>query len=444
MSSVVNKLRRLLDISSYLIDDRVGIVREVVETPREAGAPDFFHFYGLASNTAAISRQDNFIHTGGASIVREKAFAKAVGEAVERYCSAIFDHREFPLEPAESASFRCVNPAEFSLYSEEQYARRDFPWVPFTITTRIRWVPAVELPSCDLCYVPASMIYVPYFFSEADSGAPIAQPISTGLACHCSFDEAVVGGITEVVERDAFTIFWQCRISPPQVMIETLSDSNFDLVERFTRTGADVTVLEITTDLGIPTFLSVLRNPSPQSSALVFAAASSLDPEEALCKSLEELAHTRRYSQLIKTYAPPIAVTPPHFSNIRDQVGHLGFWADHANKELADFVFASKERIDFQDIQDRSSGSARSDKEQLCTILNQAGYRVFVSDLTTPDVQQLGLSVVHVLVPGLHPLQMGYFNRALGGKRIWTVPQKLGFEGISPQSGDNPLPHPYP
>ena len=67
-----------------------------------------------------------------------------------------------------------------------------------------------------------------------------------------------------------------------------------------------------------------------------------------------------------------------------------------------------------------------------------------MADLTTPDVEELGLKVLRCVIPGFHPLFMGHNLRALGGSRLWEVPQKLGYRGINREFRDNPAPHPYP
>ncbi len=438
------ELRRIFDIIDYLLDDKVGIIHSITELPREAGNPDFFHYYASAYNTGAFCGQKNFAHTGGASIHREIAIAKAMGEAVERYCSAIYHKNLFPLESYASASFDCAHPDEFAIYSREQYNQNNFAWSRFNTSTYIRWTPAMDMLTGKQCHLPASMVYVPYFYEKNTRETPIAQPISTGLACHCSYAEAAIAGIYETIERDAFTIFWQAQTSPPQLRVETLSNYNYELLKRFERDGSTVTMLNITTDVEVPTILSVLSCPEPASPALVFAAATSLDPEEAARKSLEELAHTRRYSRLIKTYTDPFIWDPPAYHNIKDQTGHLAFWADHDNEDKANFAFASEERIDFGEIKDLTTGTAGDNLKKLCSLVNSLNHRVLIADLTTPDIRDLGLSVIHALIPGFHPLYMGHTNRALGGERLWTTPQKLGYTGITPESGDNPYPHPYP
>ena len=90
-------LRRLSDIVDQLVDARVGVVRFLEEIPREPGGPDFFHVYARACDTQYLSGQKNFWATGGAAIDRERATAKAIGEAVERYCAALFDAEELGL-----------------------------------------------------------------------------------------------------------------------------------------------------------------------------------------------------------------------------------------------------------------------------------------------------------------------------------------------------------
>jgi ribosomal protein S12 methylthiotransferase accessory factor len=136
-------------------------------------------------------------------------------------------------------------------------------------------------------------------------------------------------------------------ISPPRIQVETLSDENYDLVQRFERSRGEVTLLDITTDVGVPTVMSVLRCRATDQPALVVAASTSLDPEEAVRKSLEELAHTRRYSQQINMKLPRLVVDAPGHENVTGQISHLNFWCDHANAHHADSLFASKKRVEF-------------------------------------------------------------------------------------------------
>jgi ribosomal protein S12 methylthiotransferase accessory factor len=431
-------------ILDHVVDSRVGLIGFLGEEPRDAGAPDFFHFAALACKTAAFSGLENFNNTGGAGADRETAMAKAIGEAVERYCSAIFDYEALPLCSRENASFPCVAPSSFALYSKAQYQNPEFPWRAFEDSTVVRWMPAFDARNWNVCHVPAARCFVPYHYYLQTGDTPIDQPISTGLACHMSLVEAAVAGICEAVERDAFTITWQAMLAPPQIRLETLSEQNRDLVERFRRTGSTVVIFDITVDHGVPTILSVLRGGRPAAPALVFAASASLDPEEATRKSLEELAHTRRYCSIIKRHMQRLVPSPPEYANVTSQMDHLNFWVDENNAHLAEWIFASPLRVDFGQLASFITGKPDDDLRLLVRKIEAVGERVLIADLTTPDVAELGLHVVHAIVPGFHPLHLGHSLRALGGYRLWELPHKMGYRGITPERGDNPHPHPYP
>lgn len=443
MSVLRPSLQRLFDVVDSLVDERVGIIHDVEELPREAGAPPLFYYYAKACNTGAFCPQSNFGDTGGASIERGSAMAKAIGEAVERYCAAIYQREELPLTSHREAPFRSIPPSEFALYSDRQYAQAKFPFVPFKDDTPLRWTPATDLLTGETWYVPAAMVFVPYVYDETQGERPIQQPISTGLACHCSFEEAAISGLCEVIERDAFLITWQASLTPQHIRVDTLTTVNRDLVERFERTGNHITLFNITTDVGVPTILAVSCNQAPESPAFVCAASTHLDPEQAIRKSLEEVAHTRVLAQGLKRHLPAPS-SSNNYRAIMDQDGHIRFYGEQTNLRLTEFLFASAARMDWRQIPSLATASPEEDLTRLLHRIAAVGHRALISNLTTSDVASLGLSVVRAIIPGFHPLFLGHRLRALGGSRLWELPQKLGYPGISRDSGDNNAPHPYP
>ncbi len=431
---------RLAAAAADLVDAEVGIVRFSGVTRRQAGTPRFFHFWAQAADTGAFAGQRNFGRTGGAAADPERALAKALGEAVERYCAAIYDRAELPLRTAAEAEFPVVEPSLFALNAAHQYAEPGFWLAPFDRDTPCRWAAAVDAVSHEPRHVPAAMVYVPYFYERERGEQPIAQPISTGLACHESFARAAVAALCEVVERDAFTVVWQGRVTPPRIARETLPDDLRELCERFERTGFELTLLDVTLDNGVPTVLAVSRHRSPECPAVVVAAAASLAAADAARSALEELAHTGNYCQEIVRGLPRLTNGT---DSVVDQRSHLNYWCDHANAQGIELLLVGDE-TQFGERDGWETRSVDDDLRELVRRIDQTGHRPLLCDLTTEDVATLGLAVVRAVVPGYHPLVSGHRHRALGGRRLWEVPQRLGYPGITPQAGDNPLPHPYP
>jgi ribosomal protein S12 methylthiotransferase accessory factor len=437
-----NSLTSIIGTLDYLLDYDVGIIKYIKEIEINAGDPSFFHFFSKASNTRAFCKQKNYAFNGGASFDRDIALAKAVGEAVERYCIAIYDPYELPLCSFNDAPFPCVHPEDFVLYNEHQYNEPRFPFVPFKRNTKTKWVPAYDPLDKETISVPAPMVYVPYDYSPEIGESQITQSISTGLACHIGIYKAAINAVCEVIERDAVMITWQAMISPPKIKLDTISHQNFDIVERFKKSGYSISLFNITLDIDIPTILSVATNDSPEVPPIVLAASTAPNPEDALRKSLEELEHTRYYCHSI-LYRLPRLDPLINYDLIFDQDSHLNFWCDRRNFQFSDFLFKSEQYIDFSEIKNIASGNAKDDLYEIIKKIKNAGYRTLLCDVTTSDIEYLGLKVVRAIIPGFHPLFVGHAFRSLGGSRLWNIPQKMGYKGIH-YGHDNPVPHPYP
>ena len=430
-------LQRFLDLAAeYLIDSRVGIVRAVGELPRQAGDPDLFRF----TAASARSNYQDFVYSGGASLDRATAIAKAIGEVIERYCAGLVDPRALPLSSYRAASVACVRPSEFALYSAEQHAQAWFPFARLDDDTPMRWVQATDLTDRQPRYVPAAKVFVPY--PQLDGEPPIAQSITTGLASHSTPEDAAINAICEVIERDAFTIAWQAKLAIPHIDLRSLGQQSRELVRRF-RCAGDVQLFNLTLDHGVPTILSTLRARTPGLPALVFAAAAELDPERAAIKSLEELELMRSFACHVMTTRPPLEPAPD-YRNIWTREEHVQLYCAPDRAALADFLFGSSVVQRLDELPVLTAHNAACDLEVLVERIRSVGERVLLVDLTSPEIATLGLTVVRAIVPGFHPLVFGHVLRARGGGRLWRVPQALGYPGIAPATGDNPVPHPFP
>ena len=435
---------KLLTLLAYLVDRRIGVIKTVKEYLPDPGDPLLFCFHAQTSNTRAFTLQQNFAEGSGMSTCKETALAKAIGEAIERYCSAIYQKEVFPYFSGSKAPFECT-PAHFwNVHSDEQFLHPQFPFKRFDENAPLRWVLAREMTTNTSCFIPAQAVYIPYY--TRDDHLPetfIGQVISTGLACHESFNKAAISGICEVIERDAFTMTWQRGLAPTRINISTLPSANQRLLDLLISPTSQVDIFNITMDSGIPTIFSTYRSSKENAPALVVAAATDLNPEEAVRKCLEELAHTRRFCQFLLNTSPSLQ-KDNSFENIRTQADHLKFWCDHENSLLASFLFKSVKTVNFQDIKNLDRGHSASNLQILVDHVHKTGHPIYLLDITSEDIRSLGLFVVRAVIPGYHPLRVGHQFRALGGTRLWNVPEKLGLtEDFQPKQ-EIGLPHPFP
>lgn len=432
--------KRLLDLLPVLVDERTGIIGRLEEQPRQVNMPSLFYYLAHGADTRLLTEAGYAATAAGVSVDRDKAISKAVGEAVERYCGGIPDPGRLVFSSFRSLAERAVDPGSFALFSNAQYEQPGFPFQPFTADTSVRWIRGLDLDDRMPVLVPAALVHVPYRFLPDE--AVFCRPGSTGLAAHCSFEEAALNGLLEVIERDCLSITWQARMVRPLIDIRSLPGSLASLLERFTCLGYSVALVDIRNETGIPAVLGVLEGRAVEGLVpLALGASAHLDPVVAARKCLEELSLMERYTR--RAMAGEWAGTGPDHAGIRSFQDHVLFHQQSEHATVSRFLTESRERVSLSGMENLESGTAAGDLEQVVRRLRANNCDALAVDVTTPDVRALGLHVVRALVPQYHPHAPGFATRHLGGTRLWTIPRQLGYPGVHPETGDYPFPHAF-
>src|SRR5690606_32783361 len=83
---------------------------------------------------------------------------------------------------------------------------------------------------------------------------------SNGNAAGSSLEEAILQGFFELVERDAVALWWYNRLSMAAVDLESFDDPYLRrTLDFYRRNGREFWVLDLTSDLEIPSFAAVSR-----------------------------------------------------------------------------------------------------------------------------------------------------------------------------------------
>ncbi|MDP3758109.1 MAG: YcaO-like family protein, partial [Candidatus Daviesbacteria bacterium] len=184
----------------------------------------------------------------------EKAAMRCVGEAVERTCLYVYRDKDLV-----SGSFKelenrgAINPREFAAFSVSQLKNDKFSRCRFDENSRFGWAAGKSLITGKKVLAPAQLIYLSYKYKDQEP--TIRQRISTGAAAYTDWEEALYRGICEVIERDAWMIHWLNELSPPRIDLENSPDEDLrKLTQIFRRKNLELHVLDITTDIPLPTF----------------------------------------------------------------------------------------------------------------------------------------------------------------------------------------------
>jgi len=349
-----------------------------------------------------------------------------------------------------------LDPRTLGLYPPERYARPGFPFQPFAADRVCRWVWGYSLARREPILVPQAYAY--YRTHVTNPGDPsFACEISNGCALGSCLEEAILYGMVEVVERDAFLMTWYARLPAARIDLSSARDRSIPVLAEAieAETGYQVLTFDTTMEHGIPSVWAIaLRPPGTEQPGLACAAGAHLDPELAASGALSELGPI--LTDLIRRY-PDVAergramVGDP--SLVVTMGDHSVLYANHEASSRLDFLTTSAQSRSFADIRSRHGAAdafrntdLTDDLTEVVRRLRSHGLDVVVVDQTTPEHRAGGFSCVKAIVPGMLPMTFGHDNRRIHGlPRLSEVPRLLGYRDRSlPPQDVNPHPHPFP
>lgn len=406
-----------------------------------ADEPKFFQYYGRL-NDDAFSKDHKVTSASGFSFFSQKiAVLKCLLEALERYALYVYDPKNLTYAPRKSLPKASVDVRRVVGFSQNQ-RQKNKGWL-LDASGPFNWVLGENLVSGKETYVPAQLLYLSYLRKIGESF--IRVPISTGAASGSAYSAAVYRGLCEIIERDAFMITYLNKLPASRV---PLAKSQNEQVQKLLAVAADyqleLITFDISTDIDVYTFLSVVRDRTGYAAAISTGMKSSLDPMEALIGSLQESFHPRAWlrSEMDKFKGNLSELIKPVELFERGVLWSRG----DSVKELDFLLKCKKTTKNIDDYQDRSTRDKSTDAKKVIRMLSVKKYEVYAVDITPklPNIIGSPFKVVMTVVPEMQPFYLDENYRFLGGRRLYEVPVKLGyFKKPLKEEELNTFPHPF-
>lgn len=304
------------------------------------------------------------------------AKVSALMESVEQW------HAENIPKPDLIGSYQNLIAQNLPLVDPTSIAKGAYAVEPL-VSWPLHWYEAME-------WVQQRKIYIPFEAISLDSTVPskaalLFQTSTNGLASGNTRAEAIVHALCEVIERDAY-YKWHQR-SQAEQLAKLLDNATIDsmicqmLLEKLAASGTDVKIWDITSNLGIPTFLCAIMDSSITRGTQVFAGKGThLDKAIALSRAITEAVQVRltfitgSRDDVFPSYYQQQILSRPDFPQ-----GTYSYEAITQPKYDRDF----DKNVTFL----------------IETLCNDGYEQVVVVDHTRPEIN---IPVVHVVVPHLN------------------------------------------
>ncbi|MEA3291901.1 MAG: YcaO-like family protein [Pseudomonadota bacterium] len=316
----------------------------------------------------------------------DAAKASAVMESVETWHA---ERIRLPLRFAGAAELRAEGLGVADLERLPRTDRCEFDAETFSEQTPIFWIEGRNLLDDTHLWLPLEMVSTDYTLPQPPGCGHFAAN-TNGLASGNTLHEALCHAIYEVVERDADALWQQSPVRKQQargVDPESINDPGCRaLLSQFERAGIEIKTWEVTSDIGIASFVCLAAGDDSDWADPEFGAGCHPAREIALSRALTEAAQART------TY----------IAGARDDIGAALYHPDQRRRRRTycrELLGRHQPARSFGDVgtcdYDSMDGDLNSSLEQL----RGTGIReVLAVNLSRT---RIGINVAKVVIPGL-------------------------------------------
>ena len=330
---------------------------------------------------------------GGTGITKDHAKASAMMEGFERYSAEKQDGDEVIVANIKEISERGEYIDPVSLNLPKDFKKENIEEM------QLEWSIAKDIISDEEFYIPTNAIYHPYLHDNQVQS--LFKSNTNGLASGNVLEEAILHGMLEVIERDAWSIFELTHKNYAQIDLDSIeSETVNDILEKFESEGIKIKLMDFTADVKIPTIAASADDTVTKDAGLLtLGMGTHLDPEVAILRALTEVAQSRATQ-----------INGAREDTVRaDFAREAGY---ERMKRINKFYFRDEEeKIKLSDIENKSTSSITKDIEIVKNeLMDNDIDKILYVDLTRPE---LDVSVVRVIIPemelfALDPSRAGY------------------------------------
>ena len=265
----------------------------------------------------------------------------------------------------------------------------------------IYWMWGTDLLRQEDILVPACTVYHPFHLDDVF----MINTHTNGIATGNTMEEAVVHGLAEVIERDAWSIVQYNRHYRDALFVEDGADSHFiiDIIDSYEKAEVEIVAKDITSDIGVPVIAAFSRDMVHETMVPIDGFGAHLDPKVAMVRALLEIATTR--ALFIDKYG---------IEGMQESM-----CAYYREEDETDPRFYASDRKNLSDIAVEYTDDIYDDIQILMMKLEARGLdRVIAVDLTRPD---LGIPTVRMVVPGA---EASCFDKSRRGERLMNTFQE--------------------
>ena len=419
---------------------KIGLLKTVYSFSHYHDEPKTHKYKAVINSVAGRSAGIDYptSASGYSFFSKRKALLKCLGEATERYCIKVYKN-DYLTYASYDQLRRAMDPKSAVSFSSRQKKNHDFRIFNFDDNTVFGWTKGYSLTANHALFVPAQLAFLSYRHRSGEK--MIRFPLSSGSAGGGCMAAAISRGIYELVERDGFVIHYLNKLSYQKIDLYSIGDEKLKYILGYLkRYLLEIHTVDITTDLYIPTFATIVVDKTGVGPAVSVGLKSRLNFIEGIIGSIEESLNAREWirSEYENNQQDISKINSSNMKNLTER--GLYWYPKHRLKELKFFLNQKPTTANYESLK----LSAGSELKLLLSLFKKKKYEIAYVDLTLPELKKINYHVAMVIIPQLQPLFLKEKYPYLGGDRLYSVPKTMGLkQQFTNEQSLNRVPHPF-
>ena len=402
-----------------LFEGKIGRIEEIIAVPQFNDDPKFSMYSSLITLGKGYSDGTlSPIYGNGISFSDpELALIKCLGESIERVCLSTYKKEKI------------------NYLTVKNWPSQIFPLSPFnpdSSSGRVGYVNGISLTNNKKSKIPADLVYLNYQKSKNEINFHFPK-VSTGAAGGFERERTILNAIYEIIERDSFMNIYLGMI--PAKMIDPSSVKSPEvkrILSQCARYNLEFYLFDISTDLEIPSFLSVVIDRTGVGPAVSMGAKAGLNVNNAIEGSMLEAFLVRNMLRNFSVRKEKDSMDP--FVELILERG-MNWYSAASINNLGFLLDQKPQKMKYK----RLTLNTKKELGKVVKTLGRKGYDIYATDISVRKLSKIGYKVFKVLIPGLMPLYLYEDEKKfINNKRLRAVCEWFGLP-----IKQNPVPHPF-
>lgn len=317
--------------------------------------------------------------------------------------------------------------------------------------------------------IKAQYVYYVLPRTKEKNGTYLRQPTTNGGAGHFDYTKAVVNGLLETIERDAFLVYWLNTISPKKIDVDsylaqeskTPSETFKSLgrmVKDFKKYKIEYYFLDITSDIDVPVVCCVIIVDSPTGKRISLGSSAGFDIVDTILASATEATSIASANY----FKDPYVLNEPYIPFEDNAIGRserLRLYTTDNMFTKASFLIKNTDTVSIEDwstVEGRilargyTSSSLDGNTKNIFTYLKQIfkersqhnkDYEVVVYQIKNKLLKHFNYKVVRVFCDALYSI---YLNENYADPHHPRLKEFIKNKGLEKIAKLNTSPHLFP